>query len=206
MSSNDAKIENVQIQFKTLATVASSLNTASNEFAKSVVVLDELLKPFNIGLSVWVPFAFAEGIEHPDYDQDEIGYSKVNGTWGLAIRNIRGREGREEEAFEHVTGPWLFNEAAREMRIHSVEKIPDVIKALIEKASETTKRIQQKTKEVLALTEAIRPARNDASHQPSNIEIIANAARRAADQDTSSISSFLTTLSSVAQEAKKGAK
>jgi uncharacterized protein YecA (UPF0149 family) len=202
MASSDSKIENVQIQFKTLATVASSLNTASNEFAKSVAVLDESLKPLNIGLSVWVPFAFAD-VDPPDYDQDEIGYTKVGGTWGLAIRSVRGREG---EDFEQVGGLWLFNDAGREMRLHSVEKIPDVIKALADKASETTKRIQQKTKEVRALAEAIRPAENDASHQLSNIEIMANAARRAAEQDTSSISSFLTTLSSVAQQAKKGAK
>ena len=202
MSSNDSKNENVQIQFKVLATVASSLNTASNEFAKSVVILDESLKPLNIGLSVWVPFAFLEGLEHPDYDQDEIGYSKVNGTWGLAIRSIRGREGREGEAFEHVTGPWLFNEAAREMRIHSVEKIPDVIKALIEKASETTKRIQQKTKEVRALTEAIRPV-TDEIKRPSSGEILSAAALLAAEQAPPSMNAA---REAALRDLKKGAK
>jgi len=202
MASNDSKIENVQIQFKNLATVASSLNAASNEFAKSVAVLDESLKPLNIGLSVWVPFAFAEGLEHPDYDQDEIGYSKVNGTWGLAIRSIRGREGREGEAFEHVTGPWLFNEAAREMRIHSVEKIPEVIKALTEKASETTKRIQQKTREVRALTEAIKPTTDETTRKLSTIETLSTVARLAAEQ----FPSPLNTIATAVRDLEKGAK
>jgi hypothetical protein len=199
MASNDSKVENIQTQFKTLAAAASSLNTASNEFAKSVAILDESLKPLNIGLSVWVPFAFAE-VDPPDYDQDEVGYSKVNGTWGLAIRSIRGREG---EDFEHVTGPWLFNEAAREMRIHSVEKIPDVIKALTEKASDTTKRIQQKTREVRALAEAIRPITDETTRKPSSVvETLSTAGRLAAEQ----AKSMSAVIDAVAGDFTKGAK
>jgi len=107
-------------------------------------------------------------------------------------------------AAEHVSGPWLFNDAPREMRLQGVEKLPDLIKALAEKAPETTKRIQAKTKEVRALADAIRPATDETKRQPSNIEIIANAARLAAEQAPPSMN--FAAVAAAARDSKKGAK
>src|SRR5260370_35296525 len=70
------------------------------------------------------------------------------------------------DPWEGSEGPWLFNDASRELRLHSVDKIPAVIAELAKEASDTTKRIQEKTTEVLQLAEAITRAANDAKATP----------------------------------------
>jgi hypothetical protein len=156
MGSNDPKISQIQTNFQALSTVASSLNAASDELTKVVGKLDEALKKLNVGLTVWVVFEDRSDEQYPDqYDCDQIGYCKVNGKWGISLRRIWGHEfhgaGNEE-------GPWHFTDAPREMRLRSVDKIPVLIEALSKEASNTTKKIQEKTKEVSELAAAIESA------------------------------------------------
>ncbi len=151
MTSSDSKVEKVQTHFEALSSVASSLNSASDEFTKVVTILDEALKQLNVGLTAWVTFR-SRGIEPWEYDDDQIGYSKVNGRWGIALRRIWGDQREDEQRNE---GPWLFNEAPREMRLHGVDKIPEVIEALGKEAFDLTRKIHEKTHEVRELTGAI---------------------------------------------------
>jgi len=153
MASNDSKVAKIQIHFQALSQIASSLNTASDELTKTVSTLDESLKKLNVGLNVWVTFRSRGDDEPQMYDEDQIGYCKVNGVWGIALRRIWGDQIRDEH---NGDGPWLFNDAAREMRLLSVDKIPEVIEELGKEASKVTKRIQEKTKEVRELADAIK--------------------------------------------------
>jgi hypothetical protein len=153
MTSNDSKVEKVLTHFQTLSSVASSLNQASDELTKIVTILDEALKNLNVGLTVWVTFRSRAVEPEPDaYDDDQIGYGKVNGKWGIALRHIWGNYGWDAHDIE---GPWLFNEAPREMRLHGVDKIPEVIAALGKEAFDITKKIHEKTQEVRKLANAI---------------------------------------------------
>jgi uncharacterized phage infection (PIP) family protein YhgE len=153
MNSDDSKIAKVQTRFQELSTLASSLNTASDEFTKIVGTLDEALKNLNIGLTVWVNFRTRDIAESSEtYDVDQIGYSKIQGTWGLALRNIWGNEAYESH---HEDGPWLFKDAPRELRLAAADKIPELIEALAKAASTTTKEVQEKTKQVRELAVAI---------------------------------------------------
>ena len=135
MGSTDPKIAKIQSNFQALSNVASSLNAASDELTKVVAKLDEALKKLNVGLTVWV--TFKDRLEHEPsrYDCDQIGYCKVNGKWGIALRQIWGQEDFGEH---NEDGPWLFSEASREMRLRSVDKIPELIEKLSNKASDTT--------------------------------------------------------------------
>jgi hypothetical protein len=145
--------EKIQTNFQALSAVASSLNSASDEFTQVIGVLDEALKKLNIGLTVWVIFADRGDEQDPArYNCDQIGYFKVDGKWGIALRHIWGHEAFDEH---NEDGPWLFKDAPREMRLRSVDKIPELIKSLSEEASSTTKKIQEKTKEVRELAAAI---------------------------------------------------
>jgi len=95
--------------------------------------------------------------DDPDiYDYDQIGYCKVNSTWGIAIQNLWGDADAERHESE---GPWLFTDAPREMRIQAVDKIPALIEALSKQASETQKKIEEKTKQVRSLADALRVAK-----------------------------------------------
>lgn len=151
MTSIDAKLQKVQTHFQALSSIAPSLNQASKDLTQSVGILNVALQKLNIGLTVWVSFSYGLA-EPPEYDCNQVGYAKVNGTWGIALRHIWGDESRSDEAEE---GPWLFNDAPRELRIQCVDKIPDVIDALGKKASDTVERIQQKTQQVRELAGVI---------------------------------------------------
>jgi len=148
---NPTKVERLQTHFQALSTAATSLNTASDELTKAVGVLDEALKKLNVGLTAWVSF-ISWSCEAAEYDNEQVGYAKVNGKWGIAIHRIWGDSALGEEREE---GPWLFNDAPREMRIRAVDKIPEMVEALSAEASKTTKRVLEKTKEVRELADAI---------------------------------------------------
>lgn len=156
---NEAKISKIQTNFKSLSEVASSLNAASNKLTKTVALLDETLKKLNIGLTVWVSFRFRDYENASErHDTDQIGYCKVNGVWGIALRRIWGDESRDEY---NEDGPWLFNDASRDLRIHGVDKIPEVVEELAKAALSTQKKIEEKTLEVLGLAAAISPVANE---------------------------------------------
>jgi uncharacterized phage infection (PIP) family protein YhgE len=160
MTSSDSNTAKIQSNFQALSAVASSLNSASDEFTQVIGTLDEALKKLNIGLTVWVIFE-DRGDEHDPsrYDCDQIGYSKVDGKWGIALRHIWGHEAFDAH---NEDGPWSFKDAPREMRLRSADKIPELIKALSNEASSTTKKIQEKTKELRELAGAITPVSTEA--------------------------------------------
>jgi hypothetical protein len=154
MTSSDSKVEKIQKHFKTLSSVASSLNEASDELTAVVSILDEALKKLNVGLTAWVTFhSRPDNEDAGNYDEDQIGYCKVKGTWGIAFRHIWGNA--NWEVF-HDEGPWLFNDAPRKMRLRGVDKIPDLIEALSKEAAETTKKVHEKTLKVAELASAVK--------------------------------------------------
>jgi hypothetical protein len=157
MTSDDSKVAKIQLQYQALAVISTSLNNASDALTKSVSVLDEALKKLNVGLAVWVSFR-SRTVAGDQYDEDQIGYCKVDGKWGIALRHIWG-DYTEDGSGEQ--GPWLFNDAARELRISAADKIPEVIEALSAEASETTKKVQEKARVVGELASAIEKIANE---------------------------------------------
>lgn len=151
MLSSNSKIAKIQEQYLALAKLAPSLNSASDELAKAVAPFEETFKRLNLGLTQWVGYAFAD-VEAPRYDVYQIGYAKVQGKWGIALRRIWGNEQLDHHEEE---GPWLFNDAPREMRLQSVDQIPELFEALVKAASDTTKKIREKTESIREMAAAI---------------------------------------------------
>jgi methyl-accepting chemotaxis protein len=153
MASSDSKIEKVQKNFAALSSVATELNTASNKLTEIVTVLDEALRKLNVGLSVWVTFRSRDDDSNPErYDNDQIGYCKIQGIWGIALRRIWGSQMWGDF---NSDGPWLFNDASRDLRLRGVDKIPELIEALGKEASDFTNRLHKTTQEVHELAEVI---------------------------------------------------
>lgn len=150
MTTTDSKIAKIQTHFQALSSLAPELNAASDDLTQAVALLDEALKKLNIGLPVWVAFRF--GAEPPLYHTEQIGYDKVGSKWGIALRCLWGNEDIDDH---NEDGPWLFNEAPRDMRLYAVDKIPEVIELLGKAAFDTTKKIQEKAQEVRQFADAI---------------------------------------------------
>jgi len=164
MTSGDQKIAKIQSHFQTLSAEAKLLNQASDELTNVVGILDDTLGKLNLGLSVWVlittwtddidisPSAGITVSPVNRYSKDEIGYSKVSGKWGIALRRVNGDDMSGDE---EVEGPWLFHDAPRQLRLSSVDKIPELVQKLSEEASDAAKKIQKKAQEVRELAAAI---------------------------------------------------
>jgi len=146
-------IERVQASYKQLALAATNLNTASDELGQVVGLLDKALKKLNLGISAWV--TVSHGGDSPNGTQwwsRDIGYGKVEGKWGIALRTLEGDDRRPEEDSQEA---WLFNEAPRWMRIESVGRIPDLLDRLVKQTEETTQSIRKKTTEASEFVQAI---------------------------------------------------
>lgn len=170
----DSKVESIQTHFKALSSVAISLNTASDELTKAVSVLDEALKKLNIGLTVWVNFRIKRFEDPEAYDVEQIGYSKVSGKWGICLRRVWGDLGMDRHDEE---GPWLFSDAPRELRLHAVDKLPELIEALNKTADDTTKKVQTKTREVRELANVVANITTESQKPPRLAEAFKTADR-----------------------------
>lgn len=153
MSLKDSKTSKLQTHFQALSEISSSLNTASDVFARAITCVDQALNKLNVGLTVWVTFR-ARDVEETEleYDEDQVGYTKIRGKWGLALRRVWGNSLAEEHAAE---GPWFFNDAPRELRLAAVDKIPEVAEQLGKEAFKFTREIQKKTSLLQGLTAAL---------------------------------------------------
>jgi hypothetical protein len=137
--------------YKRLAASADILTAASDEFSKSISVLDGALKLLNLGISAWEGISGTDDDGNGNYWSEDVGYAKVGGTWGIALRVRSGRHKGEEETHEE----WLFNDGPRAMRIGAIDKIPDLLERLVKAADKTTKKVQEKTSQALELAAAI---------------------------------------------------
>jgi hypothetical protein len=143
VSSLPQKVERVQKAVQQLPSVAASLNAASDELGGSISKLDALLKKFNRGVPTWVSFEDLKGDE--GFRHEDIGDTKVNGRWGIAIRTVEGDYSHpDRDDLEQ----WLFNDAPRLLRVNAVEKIPELLEALLESATEMTRAIIDKAGDV----------------------------------------------------------
>jgi hypothetical protein len=143
--------EKIQAATKKLLIAAKDLNTASDELGKAITVLDAVLRKLNLGVSAWVTLSGDESPEGDFWSRD-IGYAKIRGSWGIALRDVSGHFAfPEEEKVEE----WPFNEGPRWMRADAIGKIPDLLEKMLKQAEETTKKIKAKTAQAFEIGEAI---------------------------------------------------
>src|SRR5688572_3461835 len=101
---------NETIRYK-LEEAAEKLNAVSDALSGVVAQIDLELRKLNLGLEVW----HSAGNEELD-----IGYARVNGHWGIAIRKDKEK--------------WLFRNAPRKYRIETIDHLPEVLVALTKEA------------------------------------------------------------------------
>src|SRR5579863_3510478 len=78
----------VQRSYEKLTAAAVSLNSVSDQLGRVVVELDAALKILNLGITSWIHFrSWSNDVEH---SSDQIGYARIGGKWGIAIRSVSG--------------------------------------------------------------------------------------------------------------------
>jgi len=143
----------VQNSFRQLAAAAANLNTVSDDLGKPIAELEAALKKLNLGVVVWTRM---EGGNH-EYAEAwwsrDIGYAKIGGKWGIALRICSGDFQNPDDDSEEA---WQFNEAPRWMRVLGVEHIPTLIEKMVAETNETANKIKAKTAEAKELADAVR--------------------------------------------------
>jgi hypothetical protein len=67
------------------------------------------------------------------YNIWRICYDKHAGKWGFTIEHLWGHEAYPDSAESET---WAFKDAPREHRLKAIEKIPDLIDALVKKSKD----------------------------------------------------------------------
>ncbi len=142
--------ERITAAFEKLTVSAKTINDASGELAKPVASLEKALQRLNVGVACWTKIS--GGSDEYDYWSQDVGYARVKGEWCLAIRTVSGNEGDPERESQEI---WPFNEAPRYLRIKGVDKLPDLIEALIEATNATAKRLSEKVAPAQDLAAAV---------------------------------------------------
>jgi hypothetical protein len=152
-TNGDSLAERVQSCYVQLSSVASDLNTVSDELGKSIAEIDSALKKLNLGVSVWINVS--DWDDSRDYFMEQLGYAKVDGKWGIALRTVEGNYNWPDQ---DVIEQWLFSDAPRKLRLSAIEKLPEMLKKLSEEAVETTKKIKSRLREAKEVAAAVKGA------------------------------------------------
>jgi hypothetical protein len=109
--------------FNSLSEVAHDINNSSDYLNEVVDRIQEKLNELNLGISVW----YEEGTEL------DIGYTKLDGKWGLVIGSIKSENESKTE--------YHFKDAPREARIEAIILLPGLIEKIYAEAEKLEARI-----------------------------------------------------------------
>jgi hypothetical protein len=142
----------VQSSFQNLRGAVTQLNSASDYFSKLIGEADATLKPLNIGIVCWVNLGpkWFDDRGHSGFDQ--VGYTKINGKWGIALRSVT----EYESAADDDDDVWPFAEGPRRLRLKAIDYIPELLDELAKKAVEGAKDITEKATELEGLVSALK--------------------------------------------------
>jgi hypothetical protein len=160
----NALAQRVGAAYQQLSSVASDLNQISDELGKSISEVDGALKKLNLGVEVWVQMSHKsvdpDGL---DFYIERVGYTKVNGIWGIGLRT---ESGREDEPDRETTNEWLFNDAPRTLRLAAIGRLPDLLEALSKEAVTTTAKLKNGLAELQLVAGAVKGATKNDEKKP----------------------------------------
>jgi len=136
--------------FATLADSAQNINAVSDELSRPVASLERALKGLNLGVACWT--VFAEWGDGYDFLRQYVGYAQVNGDWCIAIQTSQGQESHPEESNDDI---WKFNESPLHLRVKAIDKLPDLVEALVKTADATADRLKKKVEPAQELADAV---------------------------------------------------
>lgn len=147
--------ERVSVAFGKLVDSAAELNAVSDELAKPISAIETALQKLNLGVSAWAEVdGNVDGNTGRFWDRS-IGYAKVSGKWGIAIRS---RTGDFEDVYEEA---WRFSDAPRSYRLEALGKLPELLDQLVKATGETASALKSKvaaTKEVATVVGELAPS------------------------------------------------
>ena len=147
--------QKIKTQLDELTAVARSLNEVSDELTMHVSDIEEAINKLNLGISANVVFSNVASEDGMTSDYWRLAYGKEAGEWGLIIEF--GHEDLNWPENDSVKG-WLFRDAPRDRRLQAIERIPELMAALLKSAQKYTSDVSQKLEYARNLAATFAPA------------------------------------------------
>lgn len=114
-----------------LSSVSESLNKASDALAKRISDVESALKGYHLGVTAWVEVSRNIGDAYERVHS--VGYGKHEGNWGLLAATFI------DEDPDATWQEYFLREAPRDLRLECVDKIPELLRKLVENAQKVAK-------------------------------------------------------------------
>ena len=146
----------VSESFQKLQSSASILNAVSDELGKAIAQIDDGLRKLNLGITTWVQLRGGDGRHYgrDDFWHEDVGYSKINGKWGISLRKLSGDYTDPDSEYQES---WLFADAPRELRIQAIDQLPALFQKLSAEANKVTMEVKAKLPNVAAFASVVNP-------------------------------------------------
>jgi hypothetical protein len=83
---------------------------------------------------------------------EQVGYAKISGKWGIAVRTVSEVSWRPDAHIEE----WAFSDAPCQLRLEAIDFVPQLLDELAKEAADNTKKITEKTEELQQLVAAVK--------------------------------------------------
>jgi len=131
----------IQANLKQLETSAHALNKLSDDLTKKVAEIEDTINGLNLGVTANVQIESWSDEEGTSSSRWRLAYGKQSGKWGFVIEYLF--EDHLSYANDEYSS-WPFKDSPREQRIKAVEKIPQLLEALVKTSSEVAEQISSK--------------------------------------------------------------
>lgn len=137
--------------FAKLRDSAKTLNKASNALSQPVAALEANLATLKVHVACWTEISkWTEDGYH--YYYEYVGYTEVKGAWCIAIQTC---DSADDDPFDRNVKVMAFNDAPFYLRAKAIDKLPDLLEALIATVDATAERVQKKIQPAKELADAI---------------------------------------------------
>ena len=136
-------MKEVEVALKHIEAVSNTLNQSSDLLSQKIVEIESALNHYKLGIWAWLEEPLFYRLESDGNGVDievsyHFGYGKIRDKWGLLIHE---RLDYDPEA----RAPLFLKDAPRDIRARAVERIPELLKCIAEKAAELSREIMKKT-------------------------------------------------------------
>jgi hypothetical protein len=137
--------------FTKLRASAKEIKTVSDELSRSVADLERALRALDLRVGCWTLIS-----EHNKYGdefwREYVGYREDNKQWRIVVQTSHGHDSQPDEADETT---WGFDEAPQYLRVKAVDKLPELIEALVTTVDKTAERMKKKVPSAQELAAAV---------------------------------------------------
>ena len=137
---------------KQLQPIAAAVESAAAELSKPVSEIEAALRRLNIAFEAWT--TYKQGGHDEDWWKWDIGYSRLGGRWGIAIKVSSGdATDPEHDQAER----WFFNESPLYLRHPAVDKLPDLLEALAKTGETVAGKLTRAAERAATVADVVAP-------------------------------------------------